>query len=519
MNQSHVFYPAGRGFPSQAEVAPLLLRPERTENVVIKSVVISFAVGLVYFVLQAFTGTNLIANILLSGAIIAGICAVIVGGGIRSMIGLLNFSLLLKILLISIAIKILLRQPSESYLAAPEMTPRVMCLGFLGVLAGTAAVRLMLRRHVPLCAPVTDPDQLTNLFWVCFVVGNIAGIIGYFSNLGSVTVEGVSAGGLLGISHFLQPLRDFCVAVAVARAHFSGSRRILLNPLVLLSVGVATAISFGAGSKILLVSPLFYGILAVFAIQGLRHWPIYLLVAGFCLILGKIVFPIINYSRTDDFARAENAIGASVDSKWASSLEVTKRYFTDSNFRAAATIAANESYTENQYFGNKEFGVWFRFALLGNADNLIAPTTLHGSYTGWETIIWGVRMLPPRFLYKNKPFADASLELAQISGLVDPEAAGAPLAFGFMACMYNAFGLFFGAFIGCGILSFVFYYCCIWIYGNASNANIWLLYIVGYWHHLWAEINISTVIATIWQVLIGWIILVASKRVGELLRS
>jgi len=291
-----------------------------------------------------------------------------------------------------------------------------------------------------------------------------------------------------------------------------------MNPLVVLSIAVATAISFGAGSKILLVSPLFYGVLAVFAIQGLRHWPIYLLVTSFCLILGKVVFPIINYSRTEDFARAENAIGASGDSKWTSSLEVAKRYFSDPNFRASATIAANESYTENQYFGNSEFGVWFRFALLGNADNLIAPTAVHGSFTGWQTIVWGIRMLPPRFLYKNKPMADASLELAQISGLVDPETPGAPLAFGFMACMYNAFGLFFGACIGCGILSLIFYSCCLWIYGNASNANIWLIYVVGFWHHLWAEINISTVIATIWQLAIGWLVLVATRRVIEILR-
>jgi len=213
MNTQYYLQSERAELPSRVEIEPLLLSPMGMETVVIKSAAVSFVIGLIYFVLQALNGTDLIANILFSSAIMAGVSAVVIGGGIRSMIGLLNFSLLLKTLLISIALKIFLGQPSESYLAAPEITPRVMCLGFIGVLAGTIAARLIFKRHFPACAPVTDPQELTILFWICFIVGNLAGIVGYFSNFGSVTVEGVSAGGLLGISHFLQPLRDFAVAV------------------------------------------------------------------------------------------------------------------------------------------------------------------------------------------------------------------------------------------------------------------------------------------------------------------
>ena len=460
-------------------------------------------IGAVYFGLQVICGSNIIVNLLFSVAVVMGTAAVMLGGGLRSMIGLLNFSLLAKYLLISLAMKAVLGQPSESNLAAPTTTPIVLCLGFCGIFLATLATQCYFPVRRPLCLPVVEPRQLLALFWLCFGIGNVATLIIDYTQLGTGTAaDGVRIGGMMGLSRYVQPLRDISIGIALLYAHFTKSRRLVTHPLVLLAATVALALSLQHNSKGLLMAPLFYACLALFLVRGARQLRLLVLIGVSGLLLAQIVFPVIQYVRNHEL----------VEERYALYLPLFWKSIVDAEFRDELRWEARSTYLENRYLGPNS-GIIARFALIGNADNLIAPTEARNEFTGWLTILWGVKMLPPRFIYRSKPTDDASLSLSIISGMADPSSEGVSFAYGFMAGMYNAFGLL-GASVGSFALLAVFYLFANMHFGNPTGANIWCVYVVGWWHSGLCEYSISGIIAGLWYAPIALIVYWASVRLA-----
>lgn len=470
----------------------------------------SAGAGLAAFGLQMATRSDLGVSLLFSVAVAAGTAAVVVAGGLKTTMGLLNAVLLAAYLPLSLVLKAIMGEPSESHLAAPLLTPVVICLGFCGVLVGTLAVNQMFNKRLPLCHVVSDPDWLLGLFWLTFVVGNTAALLGFYSRLG-IHVGDIYVGGVVGIGKYFEPLRNFAVAVAVFYANARRSKRLVFHPLVLLALACGIAGGVGTGSKELILDPLFYLFLTLWILKGWRYIPLYLLGALGIALLLLVVFPAVNYTRTDQFKKTEAAMGNGPSLY----LDVLKNVLFERSYREEASAEAIMSSKENKYIGSR-FGILSRFCLIGNADNLIAPTAVKRDFTGWDTVLWGLRMLPPRFLYHNKPAYDSSLWLSLRSGMVDPSSMGVPLAFGSFACLYNAFGLL-GASLGSVILTVLFYGAAKWFFGNQSAPSVWTVFVVGWWEHAWCEAGLSALIAGAWYLAIGYGAFVASKRLGRLL--
>jgi hypothetical protein len=443
-------------------------------------------------------GTNLIVALLFSGGILAGTISVAAGGGVRSMMGLLNFSLLFKYLLLSLALKIFYLQAADSFLGAPTVTPLVLCLAFIGIMAGTVAIRLGFGRRQPLCLPIVDPKQLFALYWLCMVAGVFTVLLATTS-LGTDVGGDYRVGGVLGFARYALFLRDYAVSVALLYAHYSGKRRFLTHPLVLQAFIVCAVVSLASGSKSAIMNPIFYAGLTAFTVKGVRFAPVYIIGVFGWLLLSQLVFPAINYTRTAEFSGRGGAAEGSSFQLYAT---VLKEAIFDPAFRREAKLLTASYYSENKYF-DTNLGPLARFALIGNADNLIAPTFVNHEFTGWSTIWYGIRMLPPRFLYPNKPYVDTSLMLSITAGLASVDTEGVPLAFGFQACMYNAFGLP-GALIGCAVLIAAFYGWAMLFFGNTANGNVWLPLVVGLWHQSLCEYTISGIIAGLWYTVIGY---------------
>jgi hypothetical protein len=99
------------------------------------------------------------------------------------------------------------------------------------------------------------------------------------------------------------------------------------------------------------------------------------------------------------------------------------------------------TYFEN-YYGGLE-----RFAVLPDSDRLVSATVLGNQHGGWRTISWAVAMVPPRFVYPDKPLYGPGSYLGHVTGQAAPGDTTTQWVVGFPAELYHAFS-YRGVFLG-----------------------------------------------------------------------
>jgi hypothetical protein len=96
--------------------------------------------------------------------------------------------------------------------------------------------------------------------------------------------------------------------------------------------------------------------------------------------------------------------------------------------------------------------------MIGEADRLIEATDATQSYTGWETITNGLRLMVPSFLIADKPTSGGGNFLGHIAGDLATDDMTTQVSYGFMANFYNAFGMqgvLFGSILFIAIFHYV----------------------------------------------------------------
>ena len=137
--------------------------------------------------------------LLFSVAILFGILSVFAGGGLQSAFGCLNAILIGKYLLIAIAIKALLLEPSDGTLLAPQTTAWVMALGFFGLFLGKVT---QLQFHCPQTFSMNRSFS-TQLLLALSIVLFTCTYGGFFvSMIPSTRGMGIQTGGWVGITTF-----------------------------------------------------------------------------------------------------------------------------------------------------------------------------------------------------------------------------------------------------------------------------------------------------------------------------
>jgi hypothetical protein len=134
--------------------------------------------------------------------------------------------------------------------------------------------------------------------------------------------------------------------------------------------------------------------------------------------------------------------------------EVFLNLVTNFDFRQSvdSRISANET-----YLGKDSLQPVSRLAMIGEADRLIAATDSTQSYSGWETITNGLKLAVPSFLMADKPSSGGGNFLGHIAGDLAPDDNDTQVSYGFMANLYNAFGLY-GVLLGTIVFISIFYY-------------------------------------------------------------
>jgi len=430
------------------------------QRVVFGRVQIAPVTAVCFWLLMMVTGTDGINASLLALAVWFGLIAVDAAGGIKSAPGLLNFVMIFKFLLVALTIKILTFQAADSNLKAPRTTSEVMAVGFAGLYLGS-----LLFAHMPKIRGVVKEVTDTKFYLAAAILFALAGLGSSFVILFFQTGYAVTlAGGFWGVAHQFESIEAFCVVPAMYYAWSSGSRRFLSHPLVLGILAVELAYGIASTTKQGMMEPLLCYLGVGFIRLGLRSKTLWIIIGVGAFLYIALFYPYSQYVRSH----------GGRDGTLAERLQVIQDVFlnltTDSGFREAVDSQINMGDT---YLGKDSLQPISRLAMIGEADRLIAATDATQSYTGWETIENGFYLMVPSFIMPDKPIGGGGNFLGHIAGDLAPDDNATQVSYGFMANLYNAFGLK-GVFIGSFLFIASFYYMLsLWFAHQSLNFSPW----------------------------------------------
>jgi len=171
---------------------------------------------------------------------------------------------------------------------------------------------------------------------------------------------------------------------------------------------------------------------------------------------------------------------------------------SDGSFRSTV----RERVSKGGYFEAGFLSPFSRLAMVGEADRLISATERQQAFTGWETIVWGFKLVTPSFLFHDKPIWEAGNYLAHIAGQVGSTDNTTQVSYGVMANFFNAFS-FIGVGLGTPIFFAAFYY---WIRlflgearcdGKPSTSTLWFIWLIAGFQHSIVESSIPGLVASL----------------------
>ena len=462
--------------------------------------------SLLYFLGQLATGTGVYAALLFTAAICFGLYSVWAAGGLLSAFGALNAILIGKFLLIGIALKILIGEPADSNLLAPESTAGVMALGFLGLLLGTRLQRHLPARRTALIPEIHSAEMYLALALVFFFCGYGGYLIGLHADLAG---DGIQTGGILGIARILSSVKSFAIVPAMYFASASGSRRFMTHPLVLavLLIGILGGI-FSTSKLGAMESMVFYVLVAGLE-YGMRDRRVLLLAAAGVVYYAGIVYPYSQY------VRSHGGREGGLSERLQAMQDVFERVASNHDDRDAMLAAAEDP--NGSYLGHPSLRPFGRLAMVGQADRLIAASAQPESRTGWYTVIWGLKLALPSFLYPDKPIFGTGNYLAHITGEVGPHDQTTQGSYGVIANFFNAFS-YTGAWLGTAVFFCCFYEVLQLFVGNprwsagAFGSSVWFLFIVTIFQHLVVEESVAGQIASLLNLTLAAFVLYLAAR-------
>ena len=263
------------------------------------------------------------------------------------------------------------------------------------------------------------------------------------------------------------------------------------HPLALSVLLLSSTVGIFSTSKQGAMEPLFFFL----AVCVLRYGPwdkrVWSLVLLGVFVYAWIIFPYSQY------VRFNGGREGSLSSRAQVSMEVLWRTMTDPTFRTLEERTIDQM--KSGYLDRPHLQAFSRFAMIGEADRLIAATKNQNVFTGWETITWALKMLTPRFMFPDKPAFSTGNYLGHIAGDAPPDDLTTQWAYGVMANLYNAFA-YWGVFWGSILLFLVFYQLFRIIFGDLvvsstpSGSSIWFLLIVAKFHHSVVESSVAALI-------------------------
>jgi len=295
-----------------------------------------------------------------------------------------------------------------------------------------------------------------------------------------------SARFLGGAGSLFQALLPFSLSLSVYNALIHG-RSVFRSYSVILLFVVNLSLTFISVSRSTFLI-IFVAIAIPYIFTGRR-----IKVSHICAIVVSVflfvlvVNPTIIYFRTHvEF----NSLGERFDaatSFWAETLN------NPTSFRTYGTTVSGEGYYLH-YFTNY-YGGLERFAILPDSDRLINGTILSNEYGGWRTITWAFAMVPPRFIYPEKPFLGPGAYLGHVAGLSAPLDYETQWATGLPAEFFHAFsypGVFFGMIAVLGM-----FFCVLKFFEYLGIFPAWRMFLALYYWSSFSEGHLAAILYSI----------------------
>ena len=454
----------------------------------LRQLVSTVCVSGIYLVAQLLGGTNMRVALLFSLAILFGILSVFAGGGLKSAFGCLNAILIGKYLLIAIAIKALLLEPSDGTLHAPQTTASVMALGFFGLFLGTVTQSQF---HCPHTFSMNQSFS-TQMILAFSIVLFTCSYGGYFISLiPSTQGMGIQTGGWVGITHVLGALKSLSIVPPMLYLWRLKARLWMTHPAILGLLAWSAVVGIFSTGKQDAMEPLVFYVLVGFLRYGWGDSRLWALVSVGLLYYALIIYPYSQY------VRSAGGRTGSFEERAQVTKDIFWRIASNQEFRSSVTDHVSKEY----YFG-PSLSAFSRLAMVGEADRLIYATEQQQAFTGWETITWGFKLLMPSVLYPGKPIFEAANYLSHIAGESNPADTTTQVSYGVMANLYNAFSLT-GVLVGTPLFFGAFYYWIRIFLGNAkwegvpTASTLWFLWLVASYQHNIVESTLSGLIASI----------------------
>jgi hypothetical protein len=409
-------------------------------------------------------------------------------GALTTVIGFLVTVFVARYYFVPLVVKAAEGHPIWHNLRAPTETLLVLVCTLLAMVVASA----FLRERKPISEGTlsfSERRHVRRLTIVTFFIGVFATTFLVAAQSGGQVAFLSGAGGIFGL------LLPFSLSLAIYVPLMQQSRKVLLNPSVISLLAANALFGFITTQRYYVVYVLVA--IAVPYLVARRHIAsrhVRSLIISMSIGLFVFVFvmnPAMLYLRTSDPTTTEfSSVGqrtAYMSEFWSNTVSDPASITT---INARVSDVGHYIHYFDNYYGGLE-----RFAILPDNDRLISGTKLSNEYGGWRTITWGIEMVPPRFIYPDKPTLGPGAYLGHVAGLSFPTDYTTQWAFGFPSELYHAFsypGVFFGTIALLGLFFLV-----VTLFDLLGVSPVWKLLIVIYYWTTFSEGHFANILPTI----------------------
>lgn len=441
------------------------------------------------FLMQLLTGTNIDFALLVMAFVIFTAAAVNNAGGLLTVSGFGIAMIGLKFVIISQWAKIILGQAGDSYLNAPIQTIGILTVGMISIWLAGITVKPYLGSKIIL-KPEHDPFVLLGVSMITYIIGLVSYLYVMFYGINQSSGE-VSVGGITGLLRLIGFIFPVSIIAAVAYTIIASNYKKSIGVWAIIPMTTQFVYGVLSTSKQMMFEPFMLYLLTCLAFNykyGRKHIVTFILIF---VTMVTILFP---------FAQIGRAMTRDNDPR--QSLILTKLFISDiflkkENLEEVESIM-EEAWLKDQrfmYYG-KDMGFLDRMSMLEQNDELFLADNEQG-FSGWQTVVHGFKMLPPRFLYSDKPIYNSANYFGHKIGILDRNDYSTQISMGIIAEAYDAFG-----WAGAIIIPYLVMIAFILFFNTISGTlmkNIWTVFLIGIFQHNLVEATISSMILYVFQ--------------------
>lgn len=438
--------------------------------------------ALLLLLLQLLNGTEPLFALLVFAGLVISWAAVAVLGGWRNLPGFCVAILALKFLLISQVAKVAFGEPGNSNLEVPLISLGALVAGLFAMFVAALVYRLIPTGR-PLMAAEWNPDSLR-------VTALVSLSLGLTSYLALELAGGIRIGGVFGVLKQLLFFQALSIAFGTAWTITQSRGRRLFSWLNGLPFGVQFVMGFVEAGRLKMLEPVLLVLLTAVAYRFRFRAAHFGFAAVAALVAYLFLIPFGALARSEirdaDFQR---------------SLSLTGEFLRENFTSLAAWREFYHKYDETledtgfSYFDEPN-GTLDRLSMIKPMDILVGATLAHGE-SGWETVSHGFKMLPPRFLYPQKPAFGTGTILGLKTGMLSEDDEGTQVSFGFIADAFSAFG-----WLGVAVIPFLIGLGFFLVYGKlvgGLHGNVWCVVMMAHFQHHFAESGVAALTLMICQ--------------------